>query len=96
MSTENLYETDFAAWAMEQAARLRAGKPVDVENIAEESESLGRSEPKELVSHLAVTLTHMLQRDHLRKWTRSRRDSMAISRHHALRTLRHNPASNHR
>ena len=37
------YETDFYAWAMEQAALLRAGRfaAADTANIAEEIESLG-------------------------------------------------------
>ena len=41
------YETDFHQWAFEQAQRLRSGEPVDVENVAEELESLGRSEERE-------------------------------------------------
>ena len=38
------YETDFYAWAMEQAALLRAGRfgAADIANIAEEIESMGR------------------------------------------------------
>ncbi len=36
------YETDFYAWAMEQAALLRAGRldAADIANIAEEIESM--------------------------------------------------------
>ncbi len=37
-----LYETDFYAWALLRAGRLSAA---DVENIAEEIDSMGRSEP---------------------------------------------------
>ena len=47
MSTKNatLYGPDFYAWANEQAALLRAGRLSEaVENIAEEIESMGRSE----------------------------------------------------
>lgn len=41
-----LYETDFAEWSDRTAALIRAGKfsEVDVENVAEEIESLGKSE----------------------------------------------------
>lgn len=57
------YESDFYAWANEQAALLREGRfaEADVENIAEEIESLGRSEKRELVNRLAVLLAHLLK-----------------------------------
>ena len=57
------YETDFYAWANEQGALLRAGRfsAADIENIAEEIESLGRSEKRELVSRLNVLLLHLLK-----------------------------------
>jgi hypothetical protein len=65
MSTKNatLYDTDFYAWANEQAALLRAGRlsEADIENIAEEIESIGRSERREIVSRLAVLLHHLLK-----------------------------------
>ncbi len=50
------YETDFYAWAMEQAALLRAGRlsSADIANIAEEIESIGRAEKRELVDWLAI------------------------------------------
>lgn len=61
--SNSLYEQDFYAWANEQAALLRAGKfdVADIENIAEEIESMGRSEKRELVHRLAVLLTHLLK-----------------------------------
>ena len=57
------YERDFYAWANEQAALLRAGRlsEADIENIAEEIESMGRSEKRELVNRLTVLLTHLLK-----------------------------------
>ena len=65
MSTKNatLYDTDFYAWTVEQAALLRAGRlsEADVENIAEEIESTGRSERSELVSRLTVLFVHLLK-----------------------------------
>jgi hypothetical protein len=59
----SLYEQDFYAWANEQAALLRAGKftAADIENIAEEIESMGRGEKRELVSRLTVLLLHLLK-----------------------------------
>ena len=58
------YEADFHQWAFEQAQRLRAGEPVDVENVAEELETLGRSEERELTNRLAVLLQQMLKCEH--------------------------------
>jgi len=62
----SLYEQDFYAWANEQAALLRAGAlaKADVENIAEEIESMGRGEKRELVSRLTVLLLHLLKWRH--------------------------------
>ena len=60
------YEGDFHAWAELQAELLRAGRlqEADVENIAEEIASLGRSERRELTSRLAILLTHLLKWQH--------------------------------
>ncbi|MHB1104041.1 MAG: DUF29 domain-containing protein [Devosia sp.] len=60
------YEEDFALWSAEQAALLRAGKfdRVDVENVAEEIESLGRSDKQQIRSRLEVLMMHLL------KWER--------------------------
>ena len=59
----SLYDRDFYAWANEQAALLRAGKlaDADIAHIAEEIESMGRTEKRELVSRLAVLLMHLLK-----------------------------------
>ena len=63
MSNSTLYETDFHAWANQQAELLRAGNvaAADLANIAEEIESMGKSEKRELASRLAVLLTHLLK-----------------------------------
>ncbi|AYJ92224.1 TPA: DUF29 domain-containing protein [Klebsiella pneumoniae] len=57
------YDTDVVAWANEQAALLRAGKlsQLDIENIAEEIEDVGKSEKRELASRMAVLLAHLLK-----------------------------------
>jgi len=59
----SLYETDFYAWANEQARLLREGKlaAADIAHIAEEIESMGRGEKRELVNRLEVLLTHLLK-----------------------------------
>ena len=62
-SNAPLHDTDFYAWANEQAALLRSGRltEADIENIAEEIESMGRSEKRELVNQLSVLLLHLLK-----------------------------------
>jgi Domain of unknown function DUF29 len=58
-----LYDQDFFAWANEQAQLLRAGRlsEADIAHIAEEIESMGRSEKRELVNRLSVLLMHLLK-----------------------------------
>jgi hypothetical protein len=58
---QSLYETDFHAWAFEQARKLRAGEAVDAKNLAEELEDLGRTQQQQLQNRLAVLLQHMLK-----------------------------------
>ena len=59
----SLYDHDFYAWANEQAALLRAGNlmAADIEHIAEEIESMGKTEKRELVNRLAILLSHLLK-----------------------------------
>ena len=66
MTNQCLYEQDFYAWANEQAALLRAGRlsEADIEHIAEEIESMGKTEKRELVSRLTVLLLHLLKWQH--------------------------------
>jgi Domain of unknown function DUF29 len=61
--SNSLYDRDFYAWANEQAALLRAGRltEADIENIAEEIDSIGRGEKRELINRLAVLLSHLLK-----------------------------------
>jgi hypothetical protein len=57
------YESDFYLWTQQQAGLLRQGliATIDIENIAEEIESMGRSDKRALGSHLVVILTHLLK-----------------------------------
>jgi hypothetical protein len=59
----NINETDFYAWAMEQAELLRARRfdAADIDNIAEEIESMGRGEKRELANRLAILLLHLMK-----------------------------------
>jgi len=58
-----LYDRDFYAWSREQAELLRAGKlaAADIEHIAEEIDSMGRTEKRELISRSSVLLLHLLK-----------------------------------
>ena len=60
-----LYEQDFFLWTKEQAAALRLAKnsnlPLDWENLAEEIESLGKSDRRELRSQIRRILRHLLK-----------------------------------
>jgi hypothetical protein len=60
---EPLYERDFYAWLEDQAAKLRARShnDIDWENLAEEIESLGRSQKKEIRSRLELLIHHLLK-----------------------------------
>ena len=75
------YERDFYSWSREQARLVREGRwdAVDRENLAEEIESLGRTEFAKLESALRVLLMHMLKWDHqpdrrTRSWALSIKD----------------------
>lgn len=60
-----LYEQDFVLWTEEQAAALRRAKganlPLDWENLAEEIESLGRSDRRALRSQIRRILRHFFK-----------------------------------
>ena len=78
-----LYETDFYGWTQDQAAKLRkllnerANLDLDFENIAEEIDSMGRSDRRELRSELARVIEHLLKLgestlwEPRRQWTNS-------------------------
>lgn len=80
---KNGYWEDFYAWTQDQAAKLRAAAasgsnlPVDWENLAEEIESVGRSDFRALESCLAVVIEHLLKLEYSPAdqpragWTRS-------------------------
>lgn len=57
MSKAALYDRDFLEWTQQQAEYLRKGcwARLDVENLVEELESLGRSEQRELGSYLLLS-----------------------------------------
>jgi hypothetical protein len=67
MTADRGYNDDFALWAEDQAralrkaARARINLPVDWENVAEEIESLGKSQGRELASRIRTVLVHLMK-----------------------------------
>ncbi|HEY0205522.1 MAG TPA: DUF29 domain-containing protein [Acetobacteraceae bacterium] len=61
MTKPDAYSSDFCAWSVEQATFLRAGclAEADLGNIAEEIESMGRGEKRELINRLTALLVHL-------------------------------------
>ena len=93
--TPSLYDTDFYAWANQQADLLRAGRlgEADIANIAEEIESMGRSEKRELVSRLQILLLHLLKwRYQPKRRGKSWRSTIKVQRIELSRHLRDNPS----
>ncbi|MCI4624617.1 MAG: DUF29 domain-containing protein [Candidatus Magnetoovum sp. WYHC-5] len=77
---KTLYETDFYQWALHNAELLRQGRltEIDIDNIAEEIESMGRNNKKELTSRLIVLIMHLLKWQYQPK-RRSRSWKLTIS-----------------
>src|SRR5215471_8191335 len=57
------YDDDFYTWTQEQAALLREGavQELDLANLAEEIESLGKRDRRALGSHLRNLMLHLLK-----------------------------------
>ncbi|HEY0524620.1 MAG TPA: DUF29 domain-containing protein [Stellaceae bacterium] len=70
MPAKAAYDDDFYLWTQEQAAALReagaarTNAPLDWENLAEEIESLGRSDFRSLRSHVIRIIEHLLKLEH--------------------------------
>jgi len=60
---KSLYETDFYAWTQRQSLLLRNRQwpKIDLGNVIEEIESLGRQQRQELRSRLAILIGHLLK-----------------------------------
>ena len=58
-----MYSTDFNQWAIDQATAIRDGRwrDLDVQNLAEEVESMGNQERRELANRLTGLIGHLLK-----------------------------------
>jgi hypothetical protein len=62
-SDADLYEADFYAWTQAQAQKLRdhSANAIDWENLAEEIDSVGKSQKHEIRNRLVQLLAHLLK-----------------------------------
>jgi len=93
-----LYETDFYGWIQAQADTLRARKfsELDLDNLLEEIESMGRSEKRSLTSALVLLLMHLLKwhfqpQRRSKSWIFSIREQQRMVR----KILKENPSLKH-
>ena len=99
MATQ-LYETDFYSWTQEQATKLRrlqaerVNLDLDVENILEEIESLGRSDHRQLRSRLEEICIHLLKLQFALHWESRRlwKNSVRGQRRGLARLLEESPS----
>lgn len=59
----SLYEQDYYLWLIQTSKLLQEGKlnQVDINNLIEEIDSMGRSEKKEIKSRLIILIEHLLK-----------------------------------
>ena len=89
------YNTDFYAWAMEQAEHLKTGQweHLDIENLVEEIESLGKREKQELRNRLRILLGHLLKWQYqAEKQSNSWRSTIREQRRRIIQHLEENPS----
>jgi predicted DNA-binding ribbon-helix-helix protein len=63
MRQTSVYEQDFIVWSQQQAELLRAGcwNALDIENLLEELDNMGKSEKQALQSLLRNIISHLLK-----------------------------------
>jgi hypothetical protein len=96
----SIYDQDLVRWSEEQARALREAAsagwnaPIDWENVAEEIESLGKSDRRALASHIAIVIEHLLKiqtspaREPVRGWM----DTIRRARREIERLLKESPS----
>lgn len=89
-----LYEHDFYTWALRQAELVRGHRfaELDLENVAEELESLGKEQAHRLQSSFRVLLLHLLKWRHQpQRRSRSWRGTIVRERTNVEEILGGNP-----
>ncbi|NET55892.1 MAG: DUF29 domain-containing protein [Symploca sp. SIO2E6] len=91
----NLYEVDFHAWTQEQVSLLRKNQwgQLDLLNLIEEIESLGKQQRQELRNRLSVLIGHLLKWEYQpQRRSRSWLATIRVQRLDVLELLEDNPS----
>lgn len=91
----NLYETDFYAWTLEQSKLLKNSdfESLDIVNLVEEIESLGKQQRQELRNRLGVLIGHILKWNHQpERRSKSWWATIREQRREVLQLLQENPS----
>ena len=91
----NLYEADFYAWTQEQVSLLRKHQwsKLDLLNLIEEIESLGKQQRQELRNRLSVLMGHLLKWEYQpQQRSRSWLATIRVQRRDTLRLLKDSPS----
>ncbi len=89
------YETDFFGWTRDQGAavRARALTKIDWGNVAEEIESLGRSDKREIENRLKVLVVHLLKyRYQPEQWKPGWNATITEQRRRILKLVKESPS----
>ena len=95
MPSPSLYETDFYAWTQEQATLLRDQQwsQIDLQNLIEEIQSLGKQQRQELRNRLSVLIGHLLKWEYQsQRRSRSWLATLRIQRLDIAELLEDNPS----
>jgi len=91
----SLYDADFYAWTQEQAEFLREGKwsQLDLVNLIEEIESLGKQQRSELRNLLSILIGHLLKWEYQsNRRSRSWLNTIRVERRDTLELVKENPS----
>lgn len=91
----NLYETDFYGWTLKQSRLLKQGdfRQLDITNLVEEIESLGKQERRDLENRLAILIGHLLKWEYqAEKRSKSWRATIREQRRMVQKLLSQNPS----
>lgn len=91
----SLYEIDFLAWTQEQAELLRNHQwnQLDLPNLIEEIESLGKQQRQDLRNRLSILVGHLLKWEYQpRQRSRSWLATIRVQRRDIIRLLGENPS----
>lgn len=91
----DLYESDFYAWTQEQVSLLRDQRwtQIDLQNLIEEIESLGKQQRQELRSRLSILIGHLLKWQYQpQRRSRSWLATLRIQRLDTTELLEENPS----